>query len=171
MSLFLAHYHYVEAVAFNAAPLASVQHDIVNDAFVVFVEKATTWEINEDIKPLLRQITQNIAKRYWEDHLRNQPEKIQQLYHYGLGSPDLFFKEEEESTFSEYLSALRFCMDKLPALSRELVEFFYVQGLAFTEIASRTGRKVKTLRKALSRLRRSIGKCILSVIKTEVHYE
>ena len=56
--------------------------------------------------------------------------------------------------------ALRRCLERLPAASRELVALRYDEGLACDAIARRLGRSVDAIHQHLSRVRSKLAECI-----------
>ncbi|MDO5553943.1 MAG: sigma-70 family RNA polymerase sigma factor [Planctomycetia bacterium] len=167
-ALFLQHIHYVEAVAFRVAPIAVVQDDIVHDAFVDFIEKAEQWDLEKDVRPLLRGIAENIGKQYWRDHLKNEPEKIRRIFEYGLVPVANEGQEERVSNLDDQIEALRVCMKKLSPTCQLLLHLYYVLGKSYREISEETGKSEGTLQKACSRLRDNLFECIERILAAEV---
>jgi RNA polymerase sigma-70 factor (ECF subfamily) len=64
--------------------------------------------------------------------------------------------------------ALLRCIEKLPALSRQLLEQRYTSGLSVQEIAKRTNRSVHTLYKSMQKIRNWLLRCIAKTLDAEV---
>ncbi|MDO5567428.1 MAG: sigma-70 family RNA polymerase sigma factor [Planctomycetia bacterium] len=156
--LFLQNYNYVRKVAFLAAPQRALTDDIVNDAFVDFVQKAETWDYSGNMPALLGSITRNIAKQYWRRYLRSLPESIQKIHEWlqcGLATQD-----RDEVEFEEELSRLRRCMDKLSPSHRSIIQRHYYDGISFVDLARDEQKNVKAVQKLASRIRMLLRDCI-----------
>lgn len=77
--LFLENYNFVRFIAFELSPSRLLLEDIVNSVFVTFVQKAESWDLNSDVKPLLRQITRNISLQFWKKHLKTLPDSMRKI--------------------------------------------------------------------------------------------
>lgn len=167
--LFLENYNFVRFIAFEMSPSRQLLEDIVNSVFVTFVQKAETWDLNSDVKPLLRQITRNISLQFWREYLKTLPESMQKIaknlqcqtssIHSVLGSEDL-----EEQTM-----ALEFCLKKLTDHSRKLIERYYFENIPLTRIALESGQKPLTLGKVVCRIRSKLRQCIERVLKEKCY--
>lgn len=163
--LFLEHYHFVQFVAFEEAPHIGFQGDIVNDAFVDFMNKAEQWDLDSDVRPLLKRITQIIAMRYWKSHLQTMPESLRLIaerVHQRLPSRTSLLGTDR---LDEELTALSHCIEKLPLRSRELLEIFYYKQVSLADYARTSNQNAGTIRKNLTRIRLSLKKCISSLIQ------
>lgn len=65
-----------------------------------------------------------------------------------------------EPRLSRRGEALQYCLDELPANSRQLVEKCYAKHGEINQVANTLGQSVHTLYKKLSRVRRSLRDCI-----------
>lgn len=167
--LFLENYNFVRFIAFESSPSRQLLEDIVNSVFVTFVQKAESWDLNSDIKPLLRQITRNISLQFWKKHIKNMPDSMRKIAeflqnqtsntHSILGSEDL-----EEETM-----ALELCLKKLTDRSRNLIELYYFENIPLVRIAEQTGRKPLTLGKTVCRIRAKLRSCIERTLKGGAH--
>lgn len=168
MQLFLQHSRYVETVAFHLAPEESLQHDIVYDSFIEFVENADKFDLDRDVKPLLRGITRNIAHRHWRTYLRKLPDEVGRIWRQAFDSDEWQSNEAESLRVEERLAALDFCMKKLSPISRKLLELYYYKECSYATMAEMIGQKVRTLTKTMTRIRQSLKVCIEKVLKAEV---
>lgn len=158
-ALFLRYYHFVEMVAFRAAPSAELQHDIVHDAFLDFMKKADQWDLDKDVRPLLKKITQNIALKYWRDHVRRLPEHLQPL------AQKVQEKISDElrpasSNLDEQLSALEACVEKLSPRYRKLITMFYFEKVSVEQLSQETSFSIFAIRKAMCRIRTALRECV-----------
>ncbi len=71
---------------------------------------------------------------------------------------DAFDETADESV--ERAQALRICMERLPARSRELLRLRYDQGLKLKEMGARLARSLDAVHKALSRIRSALRRCV-----------
>lgn len=162
--LFLENYGLVRQIAFESAPSLDLVDDIVNETFVYFTERAGTWNYDEKIQPLLRTITQNIAKRAWRDHLRHLPQAYVRIAENAQKSIETSGFFSDEVPYESKLTALDLCMQKLPLKTRKLVEMHYLHQVSIVEIVRRTGQSLSTLYKLLLAGRRLLRDCIMNAL-------
>lgn len=167
--LFLAHRHYIKAVAMRYLPYSHLADEVVQQVYVDFVSKAETWNFDGNIKSLLAVMTQNIARAYWKKESRNLPEKLQKIAEH-IQKIAENENEEEAEQYAEYLQALRECLKKAPEKSRELIELHYFEGMSFKEIASKMELNPDTVYRAVYRLREKMRLCIERTVKGEESY-
>lgn len=68
--------------------------------------------------------------------------------------------EENGAALRRRMEAMRFCLEKLPAESRTLLQMRYTDGLRGEQLARLLGRTEAAIFKALSRLHQALRKCI-----------
>ncbi|MDO5579674.1 MAG: sigma-70 family RNA polymerase sigma factor [Planctomycetia bacterium] len=161
--IFLEQQNLVRIVAFRTAPSSSLLGDIANEVFITFVEHANQWDFNRDLRPLLKQITRNIAMRFWRDHLKNLPSVLQEISEIARKNAE----EEAESDFPDLeqeLLALRICMKKLAPKYRSLIESYYFGKITLDHLAEKSRIKPGTLRKMMSRIRDVLKNCIQNTL-------
>ncbi len=168
MELFRQYMRYVETVAFHLAPVESLQHDIVYDTFIAFVQNADRYDLDKDVKPLLRGITRNIAHDYWREYIRQLPSEIGQVWRQTFESEEWESPSPESLRVEEQLAALNFCLTKLSPLSRRLLELYYYRKQSYAKIAELIGQKIHTLTKTMTRIRQSLKTCIEKALQAEV---
>ncbi|MDO5553709.1 MAG: sigma-70 family RNA polymerase sigma factor [Planctomycetia bacterium] len=164
--IFLEQIDAIRVAAFKAAPNHSLIGDIVNDVFVRFVENAEKWDYSGNCGPLLRQITANIALEYWREHLRHQPESLQNVAEYTRN-----LQEEninDRPTRAMKLKALELCMENLSAEHRELLEAHYIKGVPIKELAELFHKNVNALYSFFTRIRNVLEKCVESKLEGEL---
>ncbi|MDD3585671.1 MAG: sigma-70 family RNA polymerase sigma factor [Thermoguttaceae bacterium] len=155
--LFLKYHHFVEMTAFHNAPHPSLQGDIVNSVYIEFVQKADKWDLDRDVKPLLKRITELVALRFWKDYVRNLPKSLQTLADYltPKNTPS-----ESETDIKDQAALLDECIERLPLKSRSLLKLHYSEGTSLVEIAKSMNMKPDAIYAAVSRIRKSLRDCI-----------
>ena len=159
-ALFLRYYHFVEAIAFRAAPSAELQSDIVHDAFLDFMKKADQWDLDSDVRPLLRKITQNIALQYWRNHMRSLPEHLQPLAEKIQEKISANDDQTANSNLDEQLAALDECVERLSPRYRRLVRLFYFEKVPLERLSEETSFSLFAIRKAMCRIRTALRECV-----------
>lgn len=159
-ALFLRYYHFVEAIAFRCAPSSELQSDIVHDAFLDFMKKADQWDLERDVRPLLRKITQNIALQYWRNHVRNMPEHLQMLAEKVQKKISSDEDQTANSNLDEQLAALEGCVERLSPRYRRLVRLFYFEKVPLERLSEETSFSLFALRKAMCRIRTALRECV-----------
>lgn len=151
------------AVACRYAPSPDLAYDIVQQAFVDYVQYALrgNYDPERDVTPLLYQITKIRAKKYWKERSQGGSDVMQQIAEQLADEPDQENLEQE----NDELRFLRHCLNKLSSQSRELVEQHYYQGMSFETIAKQTQKKSGTVRQACTIIRRKLRECIESMLK------
>lgn len=155
--IFLSNYHFVEKMAFRFAPSQQLQDDIVQDAFLDFVQKAEQWDLGGPIKPLLKRVVQISADRYWRSHIRNKPENLRKIAELLQAESS---SEESRVSTQEQLDALDTCLKKLAEKARILFEQHYFEEISWKDIAQATGQSVESVYMAGSRIRAILRECI-----------
>ena len=166
--LFLAHRHYIKAVAMRYLPYSHLADEVVQQVYVDFVSKADTWNFDGNIKSLLAVMTQNIARAYWKSESRNLPEKLQKIAEFvqKIAEDD----PVEADQYAEHLQALRKCLKKAPEKTGELVHLHYFDGMSFKEIASKMDINPDSVYRAVYRLREKMRLCIERVMQGKEAY-
>lgn len=159
-ALFLRYYHFVEAIAFRAAPSSELQSDIVHDAFLDFMKKADQWDLDSDVRPLLRKITQNIALQYWRNHMRSLPEYLQPLAEKIQKKISSSTDRTSQSNLDEQLTALEGCVERLSPRYRRLVRLFYFEKVPLERLSQETSFSLFAIRKAMCRIRTTLRECV-----------
>jgi RNA polymerase sigma-70 factor (ECF subfamily) len=67
---------------------------------------------------------------------------------------------------SDRAEALRHCVDKMPAKSRDLIQRRYVQEMSYEQLAKALGRPIDSLYVTFSRIFATLGNCILDHLRT-----
>ncbi|MDO5554071.1 MAG: sigma-70 family RNA polymerase sigma factor [Planctomycetia bacterium] len=164
--VFLENYSFIRFIAFQSAPRRDLVEDIVNSTFIVFVNKSHQWDLTGNVKPLLGEITKNVAKNHWDDFMKHSPDSLRKIAEYVQRDVEVTGEIlGSNNTVDEEITALGLCLGKLPEESRKLVEDYYYHHVPLKEIAKETGRKPLTLGKVLFRIRQTLRKCVERVLK------
>ena len=75
--------------------------------------------------------------------------------------------QSSKTSESERMTALRKCLELLKGTAREVVEMRYVRNLPPAEIAQRTGQRVETVYKAITRTHAALRDCINDRLEAE----
>lgn len=89
-ALFASRYDLVLATARRYAPNPSLAYDIVQQAFVVFLDKAakSDWDLENKLDALLYGIVKNIARQIWAKERKNSSEAMKLI-------AERFFRQNE----------------------------------------------------------------------------
>lgn len=80
---------------------------------------------------------------------------------------DCYFDHMEG--LEDRFDALKGCLERLPADKRELLRLRYWQGLSVDEMALRLGRQLNAIYTSLSRVRKTLERCITHSLEREGH--
>ncbi|MDO5554983.1 MAG: sigma-70 family RNA polymerase sigma factor [Planctomycetia bacterium] len=158
--LFMQHYPLIRHIALMNAPVRDLRDDIVNDAYVSFVENAYRYDLESDVRPLLRTIVVARAKDHWRNHLRQLPEPIVQLLE--VIQKDMELKDDPARflTLDEELAALDACLSKLSPEARDLIQKVYFDGMTVAEIARDARLNPDNLYKTMLKIRLVLRNCM-----------
>lgn len=166
IELYRQRYDLILDTARRYSPDPNSVQDIVQQVFIEFVIKGRekNWDLQQNIDPLLHQITKNVSLWHWRHLQRNSPEKLRELGEYILSLNE----ERETSThFLRQLDALKQCLKRLPEKSRKIVDLRYSADVSAKEIAKMLNVQDQAVRQALRRIRKKLHDCILFAMKGE----
>lgn len=161
---FLLHYGTAMNIAFSFSPSYDMANDILQSAFIEFIEEAEEEHTQVEKLKLLRKVLRRVAQRFWDEKYRNSPEKIEKIARH-LSS--LAQEEFETKNFEEELFALRKCLEKLSEKSRKLIEEHYFMGNTVKTISEQFGVSSRAVYKAICTIRNKLRDCINAVLKME----
>lgn len=72
-----------------------------------------------------------------------------------------------EDLMERRLAALSACVSNLPKADRSLLDWRYAEGRSLTELAAKVGRTAAALHQQISRLRRSLRRCMVHRLKLQ----
>lgn len=146
----------------GAAP--DLAEDLVQETFVVAFQKSLQEEI---LSPAawLRGVGRNLflahCRRVKASPVRSTPEALEQ-------AESLWSRQfPPPSDGSEYLAALRQCLQGLPPRQQEIVDLQYRQKKSRAEIASAWGMTEDGVKTLMRRLREALGECIQRRLRAE----
>ncbi len=150
------HRLYLCGVANKLAPDSSMADDIVQDAFVIAVKKAGSFDRKRQIRTWLAGIVRNLCKQAWEKAIRENTLQKDALARYTEQ-----LAEEPSGLFTEdAIEALDRCLGKIPERGRTLLNLRYNLHRKSDEIATDIGSTADAVRTALSRLRQQLKACV-----------
>jgi RNA polymerase sigma-70 factor (ECF subfamily) len=130
--------------------------DLAQETFLVAYRKLDEWERDRDAGYWLR----GIARRLAANELRKAARRSRLL---AGGLADLLIEHadpEHAARASEWLEALRACLQELPETGRELLQLRYADGEQAEALAARLQTRADTLRQRLLRWRRVVKSCV-----------
>ncbi|MDO5553209.1 MAG: sigma-70 family RNA polymerase sigma factor [Planctomycetia bacterium] len=169
IELFMANRGIIRKAALSAAPVVSLLDDIVNDVFIVYIQKVEQWDFSADIRPILSKLAHDIAIDAWRRHRKTLPE-----YLLGLADhlQELMCQHESATGLADLnseLSALLACIQKLTPRCRKLLERHYYAHTPLTEIAKEDGENLNTLYSRIDRVRTALRECIEQILSQELN--
>lgn len=155
------HYGIVMGIARRYAPNESVVDDIVQQVFLELLETfEEKWDAGRDIGPLLAQMAKRKAQLAW----RNQNREMKSVERIAARLLTVYEENEtqaeNEATYTTELLALKHCLAKLPAKSREMVEEHYFHGIPMNTMADEKQIKQGTIRRFFHRVRLGLRHCL-----------
>ncbi|MDO5582275.1 MAG: sigma-70 family RNA polymerase sigma factor [Planctomycetia bacterium] len=163
--LFLKHYEMIRSIAIQIAPNRHCQEDILQDAFVNFVQKANQWDLDSDVRPLLKKITRNAGLVHWHQYVRNLPETLRKIAEQIQAEAARRGDDEIRFNTDEKIEALEICKKRLTERCQLLIEAYYVNGIPCKDLAKDANVPVNTIHQALSRIRSVLKECIDNTLR------
>ena len=166
---FFSRYGVVLGTARRYAPDADLAKDIVQQAYVDFVEgvQKKQWDLSIDVGPLLATITKNAALRLWKERQKNSTEKRRKFGEFLRLICEEYLAEYEKKPWEDELAAMTQCIDRLPSKSRELIDMRYFLNTSVSEISKLSGANPKTVQQMLRRIREKLRLCIEIALKQQ----
>ena len=107
-----AHGGFVKSLALKLAPIPGAADDVAQQVFLEFLQKADTWDLASDVRPLLATMTRYVAARVWRERTQAMSPELRELAEHVARLSDqqgvAWYTDEEKE-------ALRRCMDRLRA--------------------------------------------------------
>lgn len=167
--IFLDHHGFIRLIAFDYAPSSDLAGDVVNEVFLFFTENADRWDLNGEIRPLLRQITRRIALEQWRNYKKQLPDELEKIFDYIQKDLSTRSDHDDSVDLNSRLLALDICREKLLPKYRTLLEAHYFSGLKLVQIAKNRNINIGTLKKTMCRIRETLYRCIEKILKKEDH--
>ena len=135
---------------------SDLAEEVLQDVYARVWERAAVYDPSQ-ASPItwLATIARNKAL---DEVRRRQPKSIEDV-------PGLLEWPSEEDITAQYLAAeertrLRECIDRLDGEARELLQYVYFRGATRSDIATRTGQSVSTIRLWLRRTLDQLKDCL-----------
>lgn len=159
---FFSRYAVVIGTARRYAPDAELAKDIVQQAYVDFVEGARKkeWDLSTDVGPLLATITKNAALRLWKERKKDVSENRQKFAEFLRLICDEYLVDYEDKPWEDELTAMKQCLERLPPKSREIIDMRYFLNASIDEIAQLSGASQRTVQQMIRRIREKLKLCI-----------
>ena len=167
VSLLLQHHGYVFRQARRFAPLPDLAEDIAQQVLADFIAKASQWDIDKDIRPLLMAMTRRTAQNIWRERAKLLPETLQRIAEFVR--KELDEDDNDILRHNDQTEALKHCMAKLPESSRRLLVLHYFEGVSTATLAEQLGKKANAICQAMFRARERLRTCIELSLKWEEH--
>ncbi|MDO5552475.1 MAG: sigma-70 family RNA polymerase sigma factor [Planctomycetia bacterium] len=149
--IFMANMDYVHRIACINAPSPDVIDDIVNEAFLLFMEGRDKWQLNSPgIKGLLGVLTRQCAFRLRHTNRGLTQELARKIYE---AIADRKSPIAGEGLYDEEKICLPEAIQKLPLRYQEILRLYYYEKQSVREIARELGMKEENVCRALSRMR------------------
>lgn len=161
--LFLSHYDFVMRTVFRFAPMPDIVDDIIQDTFNEFVSNADRYDLQSDVRALLKAIARNIALRYWQQYQRNRSEILQRIGdHYRRRGEEQAQADnyDRKEWFQREQNLLEMCLERLSERSRRVIRLYYYEEQPLAEIARQYRISVTAVKQFVYRLRQKLRICI-----------
>lgn len=171
-TIFLSLHDYVRALSLRYAPIPDISEDICQQVFLEFVSKSHLWNLDEDVRPLLRVLTKRFADRAIHEKKRTMPETLMKIAENTIRRQEEAFPEDksDDNLYQEEKQALKICIDSLPARSKEMIELRFFKNETIDQIAKKLSLSTVAVRHAIYRIRDKLGKCIARKVQKNSGY-
>lgn len=161
---FLKEYDFVRRFSFYCVPKRELSEELAHEVFSVFVEKASQWDLNGDIRPILVKLVRSLGAKKWREHYRNSPKSLKKVAEMKqevlAGYSSQLEKSFDQEENRKILDILKQCMNDLSEKSRSLLEQYYWNGKSMADIAESLNVKASMLRQAMVRIRIKLRTCL-----------
>ena len=131
--------------------------DVIQEVSVVVIRKAARETTAQDFARWARGVARLQALKMLRDRRRQSramgPAVIDSM-------EGAWSRWEQAEAMGDRRKALRHCLARLPARARELLKLRYESTLSGMDIARRLGRRVEGVYVSLSRLHKTLSKCV-----------
>ena len=138
----------------------SMAEDVLQEAFLVVMDKCEVVEPGPGVFPWVRQIVRYKALEALRAHRREKPASEPDLFEAVADAMDERLGENGSEEFQGRLAAMRKCMEGLDAEAVRLLAGFYGRSESCEALAAALQRTVNAVRLLLSRLRVKLRECI-----------
>ena len=143
----------------------AVAEDVVQDAFIVVMDKYETFEPGSSMMAWTRAIVRRKVLQYLDREKRRESALDQVL----CDAVDAALAGVNDETYGEEFRTcclrLRNCLSRLAGRSRKLLEHVYADGMSYEAAAKLQGMTVEAVRKNLYRAKQQLRACLQREIK------
>jgi RNA polymerase sigma factor (sigma-70 family) len=165
-SIARAHDGFVKALALRLAPVPGAADDVAQQVFLEFLQKAESWDLVSDVRPLLAAMTRHVAARLWRERTQAMSPAMREL----AGHVARLSEAQDVAWYTdEEKEALRRCLDRLPEKSRHLARVHYFLGVSSVDIARQMRLEADAVRRALFRIRGQLRRCVEDAVGGAAH--
>jgi RNA polymerase sigma factor (sigma-70 family) len=132
---------------------AHLAEDVFQDASLVILKKGVDLTAEDDFPRWARKVVRLTAMNALRKQNRG-PDLLEP------GLLDSLEQEWDRDEGQERTSALRECLEELPAKAQRLIELRYVAGMSGNALAARLNQPTNTVYVALSRIYRNLSACV-----------
>lgn len=138
----------------------ALAEDVVQDAFLIVMEKHTDFTPGTSMLAWCRQIVRLKVLELIRSRSHEHTLVDQVLMDAVNDAFSRYDGEEAKSWFAERLDSLASCLDQLPARSSQLLEGLYAHRKSYRQLADSTGMTQEAVQKSLYRSRVQLRLCI-----------
>jgi len=146
---------------------AALAEDVFQEVWVRFERVTRRGEIVVNVPAWCRAAARLVALEGWRKQSREQPTVDAELD--ALVEQAYVEQDDRADFWSGYSAALAWCLDALPARSRDLIARRYRQNQPIADIAAQVGQSLGSVKTALCRLRLALADCVRKRLKLNPH--
>lgn len=159
LRLFAANEAVLQTFVRSMLPSRQEAADVMQELAVILWQKFASAD---DFRPWAFGVARNVALRHLRSHARDRH----------VFDDDLVNRLADESILMEQRhltqrEALAGCLQKLPAVQRELALAAYTKGTRMDELAAQRGQTPMSLYKLLQRIRQALLECVRRTLAQE----
>jgi len=152
------HYEMLFCYTYSLCKDVSLAEDIVQETFLTAYRKIGTFDPSRDFGAWIRGIARHL--------LRSASRKTRRLRLVDPTSIDMYLEEnfsafrERGRGWNDMVEALKACLQKVGARTRQIIDMYYMEKAGVESIASRLSLTAEAVWKRLSRGRKFLKTCI-----------
>ena len=159
----LVEYHaFIFRQAHRTISFPDLADDVAQQVCADFLAKVDRWDLEKDMRPLLKKMVQHRALSAWRERVKLLPETLQKIGMY-------IQQAQSEDDADERLAALQSCLQKLPEEGRHLITKHHFEGVPTKQIAEELQKTNAAVCKAIYRIQEKLRLCIEQTLKMEKH--
>ena len=144
---------------------ADVAEDIFQETWLRLAAAIESGQEIQDASSWSRGVARNLILHHWRDRQRERVVMDSDL----LGLVEQAYVEQSETVdrWPERSEALQRCVERLPQVSRRIIDLKYAQGWPVKRIAEELPQTVTNVMKILSRARTMLAACVDQATKPQ----